>query len=122
MPLLTSRLGRSAPCAPRPAIVLRYVGDGPDRGHDGDELAGTRAHFLGCQARRELSTIYARADLFCFHLQRDTLGKVVMEVASVRAACRFVTDSSGGPKDSCATTRRAWLPADRRNGSMVCAR
>ncbi len=76
---------------------LVVVGDGPYRKTMEAELEGMDAHFLGFRHGRELSTIYASADIFCFPSTTDTLGQVVMESQSSGLPV-FVTDQ-GGPKE-----------------------
>lgn len=95
MPLLTRVWKQVARACPGAALAV--VGDGPYRATMEAELAGTRAHFLGFKHGRDLSTIYASADLFVFPSTTDTLGQVVMESQS--SGLPVVVTDQGGPKE-----------------------
>lgn len=76
---------------------LVVVGDGPYREEMERELSGNGVHFLGFKHGRELSTIYASADLFVFPSLTDTLGQVVME--SQCSGLPVIVSDHGGPKE-----------------------
>jgi glycosyltransferase involved in cell wall biosynthesis len=76
---------------------LVVVGDGPYRARMESELTGTHTHFVGFRHGRELSTIYASADLFVFPSTTDTLGQVVMESQS--SGLPVIVTDQGGPKE-----------------------
>ncbi len=76
---------------------LVIVGDGPYRKTMEQDLKGKNAHFLGFRHGRELSTIYASADTFCFPSTTDTLGQVVMESQS--SGLPVIVTDQGGPKE-----------------------
>lgn len=99
MPMLSAVWKQVAErCAERGvAADLVVVGDGPYRRQMAEELAGTRAHFLGFRHGRELSTIYASSDLFVFPSTTDTLGQVVMESQS--SGLPVIVTDQGGPKE-----------------------
>ena len=80
-----------------PGAQLVVVGDGPYRAKMETELGGTNTHFLGFRHGRELSTIYASADLFVFPSTTDTLGQVVMESQS--SGLPVIVTDQGGPKE-----------------------
>ncbi len=81
----------------RPEAELIVVGDGPYRATMERELSGLGARFLGFRHGRELSTIYASADLFVFPSATDTLGQVVMESQS--SGLPVLVSDEGGPKE-----------------------
>jgi glycosyltransferase involved in cell wall biosynthesis len=81
--------------SPREARLV-VIGDGPYRKLMAKEL-GQGAHFLGFRHGRELSSLYASADLFVFPSRTDTLGQVVME-AQASGLPVLVTDR-GGPRE-----------------------
>jgi glycosyltransferase involved in cell wall biosynthesis len=55
------------------------------------------AHFLGYQDDRQLSALYASADLFVFPSRTDTLGQVVLEAQA--SGLPVLCSSEGGPKE-----------------------
>ena len=76
---------------------LVVVGDGPYRKTMASDLEGMDAHFLGFRHGRELSTIYASANIFAFPSTTDTLGQVVMESQS--SGLPVIVTDQGGPKE-----------------------
>lgn len=75
------------------SVQLVIVGDGPYRREMERALPG--ACFLGFRQGRELSALYASADLFVFPSMTDTLGQVVLE-AQASGLPPIVADQ-GGP-------------------------
>ncbi|EEH67210.1 MULTISPECIES: glycosyltransferase family 4 protein [Acinetobacter] len=55
------------------------VGDGPDRARLGKLAQSNDVIFTGSLSGRELSEVYASADVFTFASQADTFGNVVLE-------------------------------------------
>lgn len=76
---------------------LVVVGDGPYRPQMERELAGLGVHFLGYRFGKELSTLYASADLCVFPSVTDTLGQVVMEAQA--SGLPAIVSDQGGPKE-----------------------
>lgn len=76
---------------------LIVVGDGPYRAKMEEELAGTRARFLGFRHGGELCRLYASSDLFVFPSVTDTLGQVVMEAQA--SGLPVIVSDRGGPKE-----------------------
>ena len=76
---------------------LCIIGDGPYRAQMEDDLRATRCRFLGFRYGRELSTLYAGADVFAFPSTTDTLGQVVME--SQASSLPVIVTDQGGPKE-----------------------
>ncbi len=69
----------------------------PYRAEMQEELASTRARFMGFRYGEELSRIYASCDAFLFPSLTDTLGQVVMEAQS--SGLPVVVADQGGPKE-----------------------
>jgi len=82
-------------CADGIGIELVLVGDGPCRRTLERELRGRSATFLGFRGGRELSSLYAGADLFVFPSTTDTLGQVVLEAQA--SGLGAVVCDRGGP-------------------------
>jgi glycosyltransferase involved in cell wall biosynthesis len=75
------------------SVQLVIVGDGPYRREM--ERALPDACFLGFRHGRELSALYASADLFVFPSMTDTLGQVVLEAQA--SGLPAVVSNRGGP-------------------------
>lgn len=78
-------------------VQLVVIGDGPYRERMQRELAEHDAHFLGFRHGRELSRLYASADVFVFPSTTDTLGQVVMEAQC--AGLPVIVTDQGGPSE-----------------------
>lgn len=77
-------------------VKLLLVGDGPFRGHL-EQMADERVVFTGYKHGRELSALYASADVFVFPSLTDTFGNVLLEaMASGVPAVGF---DAPGPRD-----------------------
>lgn len=78
LPLILEATARLADLQPRPLLVI--VGDGPERARL-EELAAGRddVRFLGAQTGVVLRRLYARAAVFAFASELDTLGLVALE-------------------------------------------
>lgn len=76
---------------------LIVIGDGPYRAHMNRILTEQQAPavFLGFRHGRELSTLYASADILLFPSTTDTLGQVVLEAQS--SGLVPLVSSVGGP-------------------------
>lgn len=76
---------------------LIVIGDGPYRVVMQRDLDPHGARFLGFKHGKELSALYASADLFVFPSTTDTLGQVVMESQS--SGLPVIVTDQGGPKE-----------------------
>lgn len=99
LPMLTRIWNRAQPRLESMGVAaeLVVVGDGPYRAEMQEELASTRARFMGFRYGEELSRIYASCDAFLFPSLTDTLGQVVMEAQS--SGLPVVVADQGGPKE-----------------------
>ncbi len=80
-----------------PNARLALVGDGPNRANLERHFAGTKTHFVGYLAGKELGSAYASSDAFIFPSRTETLGLVLLE--AMAAGCPVVAANSGGIPD-----------------------
>lgn len=80
-----------------PNARLALVGDGPNRETLEKHFAGTKTHFVGYLAGKELGSAYASSDAFIFPSRTETLGLVLLE--AMAAGCPVVAANSGGIPD-----------------------
>lgn len=85
-----------------PAACLAIAGGGPHaeelQAHAESLQLGEAVLFLGPTPRREMDSLYAAADVFCFPSPSETQGLVIGEARAAGAPC-VVVDAGGAPEN-----------------------
>ena len=81
----------------REGTLLIITGEGPEREKMERECAKDRTIFTGKLVERELSEVYASADIFVFPSLTDTFGNVVLE--AMASGIPVIAADEGGPKN-----------------------